>query len=120
MIRKNGRQITFKRTTPGAMNLATGRPAAPSVVTALAYAVVVPPLSRSPEAEKYQPTTLVAAHQRLVYIAGVGMTVTGASGYQPQEGDAVLAIEGRDWKVARSNTWNPDGSGQIFHETVIE
>lgn len=119
LIAGNGRPITFKRSTPGATNVTTGRPAAPTVISAVASTVVVPQ-GRYYGAEKYGDSQLVAEHERLCYIAASGMTITGASVYVPLPGDDVLDIEGRDWKVARTFPWNPDGSGYLFHETVIE
>ncbi len=119
LIKKNGRLITFKRTTPGTTNVATNRPAAPTIVQATAYVVVVP-FGRYYGADKLLPGTYVRDHERLIYVAASGMTVTGASDYMPAIGDDVLAIEGRDWHVSASYPWNPDGSGYLFHETVIE
>lgn len=118
LITKNGRAITFRRSTPGATNVTTNRPGAPSIITAVAMVSVVP-YGRYYGAERYADGLLINEHERLLYIAGTGMTVTGASVYMPIEGDDVLAIEGRAWKVMRSYPWNPDGSGYLFHETVI-
>lgn len=122
LLRTNGRQLTFRRTTPGALDKATGRPAAPAVVSAIGYAVVLPfAASQHGFGRRLADQLQVQEGEQLVLLAGADMTVTGAASYDPLPGDALVTQlpGGGSWKVARTKTLDPDGTGSILHGVVI-
>lgn len=122
LIQKDGRQLTFKRTTPGAMDVSSGRPGAPVVITAVAWSIVLPFSDRGGKygADKLADRLYVQVGERLVLVAALSMTVTGATSYTPLSGDDITTeIDGTLWKVRRKETYDPNGSGPIFHAVVI-
>jgi hypothetical protein len=121
LLRTNGRQLLFKRVTPGAFNTAAGRPGAPVIITALAYAVVLPFQSARVQGNRLADQLQIREGEQLVLVAGAQMTVTGASTWAPIAGDQLVTTlpDGGSWKVARSITIDPDASGSILHAVVI-
>lgn len=121
MLRTHGRQLTFRRTTPGALDRTTGRPAVPSIITAIAYSVVLPFQGGKVQGNRLADQMQVREGEQLVLIAGQEMTVTGASTWEPIAGDQLVTSlpAGGSWKVARANTLDPIGDGSILHAAVI-
>lgn len=122
LLRTNGRQLTFRRVTPGAMDTTTGRPGAPAVITAIAYSIVLPfSAGNQYRGSRLADQMQVREGEQLVLIAGEEMTVTGAATWAPIAGDSLVTLlpDGRSWKVARSKTIDPDGTGSILHAAVI-
>lgn len=122
LLRDNGRQLTFRRSTPGAFDKATGRPAAPAVITAVAYSLVLPfAASQHGFGRTLADQLQVREGEQLVLIAGQQMTVTGASTWEPLAGDALVTAlpGGGSWKVSRVKTLDPVGDGSILHGAVI-
>lgn len=122
LIRANGRQLTFKRVTPGALDTTSGRTGAPAIITAIAYSVVLPfAASKHGYGQSFADQLYIQEGEQLVLIAGAQMTVTGASTWTPLPGDTLVTAlpGGGSWKVARVKTIDPDASGSILHAAAI-
>lgn len=125
LIRANGRQLAFQRTTQGTLDVPSGRPAPPSIITAIAWAVVLP-FSKGSNAGPYGAKHLadklaVQQGENLVLIAPTGMTVTGAGNWTPLPNDELTTVvDGYTrWKIGRCQSLDPDGSGPILHAAVL-
>lgn len=121
MLTRYGRNLTFKRVTPGPLDVATGRTAAPTIITAVGKSLVLPFAERNKYGANHLMDSLdVQESERLLITAAIGMTVTPAGIYTPLPDDEIVEqIDGLDWHIKKCETLDPDSSGGIFHASAI-
>lgn len=124
LIREFGTQLSIVRIVP-ADPATNDRPASkPMRVTAVCFGVILnPKVGRHGAADALAKGEQLIDSNRVLYIAGQGMTVTAVGGtftgeFWPQADDRVQ-LQGRTFTVLGNDTLAPDGGLAIVHRTIV-